>query len=61
MRVEVTITQVHIAQLIGVRNEGRFILNSKDGSKEVERIKSTLFKVTGDFGNVKKMYGQIIY
>lgn len=58
MSVEVTIIHNHTAQLIGVKNEGNFVLNSKDRSKEADSINSILFNNnnSNDFGKVKNMY-----
>lgn len=55
MGVEVTITQSHIAQLIGVTNEGRRVFNTQESKKEVKLIKSSMF-LKEDFGKVKNMH-----
>lgn len=56
MGVEVTITKSHIAQLIGVTNEGIYVTNTKESSKEAKLIKSSFFLNSEDFGNVKNMH-----
>lgn len=49
MGVKLTITQNHIAQVIGVENEGWSVLNTKESSKEVKLIKSSLFLNSEDY------------
>lgn len=56
MGVEVTITQSHIAQLIGVKNEGMCVQNTKESNKEAKSIKSSMFLTSKDFGKVKNMH-----
>ena len=55
MGIRVAITHSHIAQLISVRNEEIFALNTKDSSKEANLIKSSLFLNSNVFGKVKNM------
>lgn len=39
-----------------MRNGGKFVVNFKDGRKEAEMIKSTLFINVDDYGQVKNMF-----
>lgn len=55
MGVRVTIIQSHIAQIISMRNEGRFSLNTKENSKEANMMKSSLFLNSNDFEKVKNI------
>ena len=60
MGVEVVITQKTIVTLLNVPKFGRFVLNTKENSHEVEAIKICFFKRSGnlcsyDFGKVKNM------
>lgn len=56
MGVEVTITESLISQLIGVKNEGRCVVNTKESSKDAKLIKSSLFVTSENFGKVKIMH-----
>lgn len=51
-----TITQSLIPHVIGVMNEGKCVLKTKDGSEEFEKIKSTMFDNSKDYCKVKNFY-----
>lgn len=55
MGVGVTITQSHVTQLINVRNEVIFSLNTKNSSINANLIEENLFLNSDDFGKVKNM------